>query len=119
MYGYALTNADASALRISSTPASPEHRDIRQRWIIHRVGEEDEDRFLISSAVDGRYVSYLQGLTSWRFLAETYRITDLGAGKGYNLRPSGVLNLGVGSLGDVFQTLWAGGFEVYSVTYHT
>lgn len=115
--GYALTNN--GALRVSSTPASPAHDDVRQRWVVHRVGDEDGDRFVISSALDGRYVSYLQGLTSWRVLAETYRITDLGAGRGYNLRPSGVLSLGVSSLGDVFQTWGAGGFEVYSVTYHS
>lgn len=119
MNGYALTNTGENAMRVSSTLASPEHRDMRQRWVIHRVGEETGSSFTISSAVDGRYISYLQGLTSWKWLAETYTISDLGNGKGYDLKPSGVLSLSVSSLGYVFQTVTKGAFQVFSVTYHS
>jgi phospholipase C len=119
MNGFALTNAGDSALRVSSTHASQLHDDIKQRWVIYRIGDESGESFTITSAVDGRYVSYLQGLTSYKWLAETYTITDLGNGKGYNLRPSGVLSLAVSSLGDVFQTVSKGGFQIFSVTYHS
>lgn len=116
--GFALTNPGNGALRMSSTPVSEEHEDVRQRWIIHRVGEESGDWFVIQSAVDGRYVTYLQGLTSWRALAETYRISDLGDGKGYRLRPSGFLSLGVDGRGGVLQKMKGERFSVFSVTYH-
>jgi phospholipase C len=120
MNGYALTNAGGSALYVTSTQASSSHNSINQRWVLHQVGDQTGNNFTISSAVDGRYISYSQGLTDSEDLAETYTIIFLKNGKGYNLKPSGLLNLNIERNGWVLRTTRQHlGFSVFSVTYHS
>lgn len=119
MNGHALANAGRSAFYVTSTKASTSHNSINQRWVLHQVGDQTGNSFIISSAVDGRYISYLQGLTDDEDLAEMYTITDLGNGKGYSLKPSGLLCLNIERNGGILTTLQHKGFSVFSVTYHS
>lgn len=116
--GSALTNAGKNAPFVTTTKTTSRHENINQRWILHQVGDlYSGNTFQISSAVDGRYISYLQTLTSNAGLAETYTITDLGNGNGYSLKPSGVLSLNVLENGVLTTTVQQSGFQIFSVTY--
>ncbi|KUJ20808.1 PLC-E protein [Mollisia scopiformis] len=105
--GYALTNTGKIA-------------PINQRWVLHQVGDlYSGNTFQITSAVDGRYISYLQGLTSEEALAETFAITDFGNGQGYTMKPGGTLALNIEGNGAVATTLEQAAFQIFSVTYHS
>ncbi|RDL41464.1 putative Non-hemolytic phospholipase C [Venustampulla echinocandica] len=137
MNGFALTNAGWSAMHVTSTPTSPRHDSVYQRWVAHLVGDAGGDLFVLRSAFDWRYISRSQQLTDFVDMAEVFRIVDLGAGKGYALMPRGVsqdgltlngqrkgrmgggLALGVSREGEIFVTVPKEGFMVFSVTYHS
>ncbi|KAL2003706.1 hypothetical protein VTN02DRAFT_2609 [Thermoascus thermophilus] len=91
MSGYALTNPsdgeNAQDGKMTSSRATEDHRDKRQRWVIHYSQGEESGLFKISSAVDGRWVGPNGTLTSAddRAGAADVNITFLGNGKGYRL----------------------------------
>jgi hypothetical protein len=56
---------------------------------------------LLTSAVDGRYIADHTSLDMLHSGAETYKITDLGDGKGYSLMKENGKFLGIGSDGTI------------------
>jgi phospholipase C len=118
MNGYALTNSGRGTTHVSSSKVTDRHDSKSQRWVIHQVGDQTGNSFIISSAVDGQYIAYLQGLTPSADLAQTYSISDLGNGQGYTLQ-TGSLFLEIDSDGLVLDTTGGQGFSIFSVTYHS
>ncbi|EAW22258.1 uncharacterized protein NFIA_009380 [Aspergillus fischeri NRRL 181] len=53
--GYALTNA-SNATHLSISPAVPDHREKKQRRVIHYSNGKESGLFLISSALDGKWL---------------------------------------------------------------
>ena len=115
MNGSALTASSVGSL-LSWEQASARHRDKAQRWVVHQVGSNDytqnSNEFLISSAVDGRYISGAPSLTLIKSKASagTFTFNDLGNGKGYAVS--------AGNSG-VFHPSANQGWSIFSVTYHS
>ncbi|OXV10860.1 hypothetical protein Egran_01378 [Elaphomyces granulatus] len=88
--GFALTNPSPDPFGqgwMTVGPASEDHSNKNQRWVIHYCQGEESGIFKISSALDGRWLG-IQG----RLLrvddeanAADVRVTFLGNGKGYRL----------------------------------
>jgi phospholipase C len=123
--GYALTNAGSSATDITATFVTSDHSSINQRWVVHATGGsaveggEGAGTFLISSAVDGRYVADHTSLSTARSGAETYTIEVLGNVGGYSLMKENGKYLtvdGNGTLGIYGQV---SGWKLFSVTYQS
>ncbi|RHZ47182.1 hypothetical protein CDV55_100609 [Aspergillus turcosus] len=107
--GYALTNAGN---HLSISPAIPDHSEKKQRWVIHYSDGEESGLFLISSALDGKWLGPNGTLlpANCSDQAAQVKITFLGNGRGYSLEyaaGSNKVRLGGKS-----------GFKVWSVTYH-
>ncbi|TVY83461.1 hypothetical protein LSUE1_G001247 [Lachnellula suecica] len=124
MNGYALT-AEANATDITVTKARPDHNSKSQRWIVHATGGtatgggEGSGLFVLSSAVDGRFLADHTSLDKQRSGAETYAITNMGSGKGYSLGKENGKYLTISSNGTINIVGQAGGFQVFSVTYQS
>jgi phospholipase C len=109
--GYALTNA-GNAIHLSISPAGPDHSDKKQRWVIHYSNGEESGLFLISSALDGKWLGPRNTLlpANCSDQAAQVKITFLGNGRGYALEyATGSNEVGLGG---------RSGFKVWSVTYH-
>jgi phospholipase C len=125
MNGYALTNAGPHGTDITGTHATADHRSINQRWVVHATGGtaldggEGSGTFVITSAVDGRYIADHTSLEKARSGAETYTITDLGNGLGYSLLKENGKYLSIGHNGKIGIYSTPSGFKVYSVTYQS
>ncbi|KAN0098311.1 PLC-E protein [Hyaloscypha variabilis] len=124
MNGYALTNPSSTATDFTATPATSTHLDKTQRWVLHAKGGTATDggvgagTFMVTSALDGRYIKSHTSLGKGVSGAETYTIADLGNGLGYNLVKENGKYLTINSDGviDITGTTPVG-FQVYSVTY--
>ncbi|KAA8651475.1 nonhemolytic phospholipases C family protein [Aspergillus tanneri] len=112
--GNALTNA-GNATQISSTPAQPDHRDKKQRWVIHYSDDEESQVFHISSALDGKWLGPKGALLAADRGedAADVKITFLGNGNGYSLQYSDSTPVE----GQKFPASDEG-YQVWSVTYH-
>lgn len=126
MNGYALTNPGGKATDFTATKATTLHDDIHQRWIVNAtggtatIGGSGAGTFLLSSALDGRYIkSHTSlGITTSPSGAETYNITFLGNGNGYSLAKENGKYLTIDANGVIDITGTAStGFQIYSVTY--
>jgi phospholipase C len=107
--GYALTNAGD---HLSISPAVPDHSKKNQRWVIHYSDGEESGLFLISSALDGKWLGPKGTLlpANRSDQAAQVKITFLGNGRGYSLEyAAGSKEAGLGG---------KAGFKVWSVTYH-
>ena len=126
MNGYAITNPSTMATDITGTTATADHSDITQRWVLHALdgtavhGGQGAGVFIISSALDGRYIHDHTSLGRGTSGAENYTIADLGNGAGYTLVKQNGKYLTVDDTGiiDITGDLPIG-FQVYSVTYQS
>jgi phospholipase C len=125
MNGYALTNRGFNTTKVSGTPATSRHESINQRWVIHMTsgsalnGGGGSGTFKITSAVDKSYIAQNASLTKASAGADIYTIQDLGNGKGYSLMAGSGQFLSIGSSGLIAEVSQPGGFQVFSVTYHS
>lgn len=113
--GLALANQDGKTVTV--TPATAQHDDIRQRWIIHEI-EAGGNEFTIQSAVDRQYIasSFPPKLTNSSDAAQAFTVIyeknglyrlQVGANSTYLSVQKGV------QYGNKMST-----FEIFSVTYH-
>jgi phospholipase C len=124
MNGYALTNPSTTATDFTTTKATASHSAKTQRWVLHATGGTATEggagagTFTVTSALDGRYIKSHTSLGKGVSGAETYKIADLGNGKGYTLVKENGKYLTIDSKGviDITGTMPIG-FQVYSVTY--
>ncbi|PLB33161.1 nonhemolytic phospholipases C family protein [Aspergillus candidus] len=105
--GKALTNPGHNASAVTRAPAHADHRDRKQRWVIHYTEDEESQIFRVSSALDGRWLGPRGTLVSKREKAADVRTKFLGNGKGYKLEYTDGSPLGK-----------SGGYTIWSVTYH-
>lgn len=113
--GAALTNPQHGT-SISATETTSNHKDIRQRWVLHEA-DADTTRFTISSAVDGRYITMLGTLTSTASEAHTFIITNLGGSKGYTVQTLTGLYISLSEHEVFLLSIVPTAFSLYSVTY--
>jgi len=120
--GFALATLGSS---ITATRATTTHSDIHQRWVVHATGGtavdggEGAGKFVISSAVDGRYITGNLSLNTAKASAETYTIEDMGNGQGYSFMAGNRNYLSIGSTGKLGVSDKPNGFQVFSVTYQS
>ncbi|GFF42010.1 hypothetical protein IFM58399_06462 [Aspergillus lentulus] len=91
---------------------TPDHSEKKQRWVIHYSNGEESGLFLISSALDGKWLGPSGTLlpANCSDQAAQVKITFLGNGQGYALEyATGSNEVGLGE---------KSGFKVWSVTYH-
>ena len=71
-----------------SSPASPQHNDKSQRWVINYNNDEESHIFTISSALDGRWVGPGGALLpkSQSANAAQVHFAFLGSGLGYTMQ---------------------------------
>jgi len=133
MSGYALTNPSSDGdrnndSRVTTSRATEDHRDKRQRWVIHYSQGEESGLFQISSALDGKWVGPDGAFLSAdeRAGAADVNITFLGNGRGYRLeyadprshaRQLEIDERGSLTLNDPDAKRRDHGFKVWSVTY--
>ncbi len=92
--GHAITNLGGSDFVLSA--ATDRHESKSQRWVVHATGGAPTDggqgassgQYVISSAVDGRYIASHTGFSHAVSGAQTYTISYLGKRKGL-LAPEG------------------------------
>jgi len=113
--GYALTNEGRPASAFSASKATSKHNDIKQRWVVHAV-QDPGNKFVISSAKDGRFCGGETGLADSSSGAETYTVT-FKAGQGYALQKNNGKFVTVDARGNVQIARSATYFKAYSVTY--
>lgn len=112
--GYALANSGGDDFVAAKATAA--HDDVKQRWVVHYLnGDEGGDKFVISSAKDGRYIGSHTSLVNHVSGAETYTIGFVPS-KGYTLQKENGKYLAVGGNGDVNIEDEMTYFEVFSVT---
>ena len=116
--GWALANNKGS---LSTSKATAQHDDIKQRWVLHQQGVADSNVFKISSAVDGTYVAASLALTKNAANAQTFTLTFLGNGKGYSVGLGAGNAIGMVQQGQakLVASSQASGFQIFSVTYHS
>jgi phospholipase C len=129
MNGYALTSAmesnGSTEKGVTATIATVSHDSKAQRWVLHQVETNNFTKnsveFMISAAVDGRYISPSLKFSpgNSKTSAGTFTITDLGNGQGYAISAGKNGFLGISSCGAVEEATVKNGFSVFSVTYHT
>ena len=115
--GYAITASGSSAV---ASKASAKHDKKSQRWVIHQVadGGAGATEVIVSSAVDGRYLSQGGRLTSSKSKAEALKIVDMGNGKGYTLQDAKTGRyLSTARNGKLLFGGSRTAFKIYSVTY--
>ncbi|KAI2706015.1 hypothetical protein CBS147332_7259 [Penicillium roqueforti] len=85
--GAALTNP-ARGNSLVSSPASPQHNNKAQRWVIHYNNDEESQTFTVSSALDGRWVGPDGVLLPKSHSAKAAQVhfTFLGGGLGYTMQ---------------------------------
>lgn len=121
--GYAIANSvsnDSSSGSLVATAATADHEVASQRWILHATSELDEDfgKFLISSAVDGTYLTTTAALTSDSSSAGTYNVAYVSNGL-YTLEDSDGKYLSVTEDGQIELSDVVGKWYAFSVTYHS
>ncbi|EFX01061.1 non-hemolytic phospholipase c [Grosmannia clavigera kw1407] len=125
MDGHALANVDGQ--RIQAAVASADHRDVRQRWILH-VQEDEQtldrppNRFTLQSALDGTYISSCLGrLTANATAAQPLVFSYHAATAGFSLALGTDANKTHAKLTSSGSVRWDGEatdhFAIYSVTY--
>jgi phospholipase C len=126
MNGYAITNPSTKATDITGTRATADHSDIAQRWVLHALdgtavhGGQGAGVFMISSALDGRYLHDRTSLGTGTSGAENYTIADLGNGDGYTLVTENGKYLTINPTGNIDITGdRQRAFQIYSVTYQS
>lgn len=123
MGGLALANLDGEM--VGAAEISEAHADVRQRWVLHTVGEPGKSAaFVLQSALDGKFV----GVEGGRLVEE------MGDGQGfafeyapngatYGIGPKGERGCFVSLVGgDEPSVRWKGGksktgFTIFSVSY--
>lgn len=124
MNGYALTALDGAS-DITGGLTTSNHSSINQRWVLHATGGTATDggagvgNFVITSAVDGRYIASHTSLAHSLSGAETYNIAYTADGAGYSLQKENGKYLSINSQGVIVITSQAAQFSAYSVTYHS
>ena len=113
--GYALTNTGKPATDFTASKATSTHSDISQRWVVHSLADGG-NTFIISSAVDERYIGAHTGLIDDSSGAETYTIT-YAPGQGYALQKENGKYVTVDGNGNVQITSTITYFKTFSVTY--
>ena len=121
--GSAITN-DGKGETLTTSPATSQHKDKSQRWVIHYNNDEESQVFTISSALDGRWIGSHGALLpkSQGESAAQVRLSFLGNGRGYTLQfveqsqyvdinAQGYLNI------DSSQIDPTGGYKIFSVSY--
>lgn len=113
--------------KVDVSPATAGHEDIRQRWILHAVGDPlTTETFYIQSALDKTYIARVpaQGsLTSDVMHAQAFTISYKADGATYSLSRSDKGNSFI-SFGKshVSRIAWEGPraemFKIFSVSYH-
>lgn len=123
--GHALANPGDSSNNVTATPATSNHDDKRQRWVIHYSDGEESGIFTVSSALDGRWLGASMSLlpASDHGEAAPLRIRFLGNGKGYSLQyanaTTDVSYITINEDGQVaLEPTASGSFTAWSVTYH-
>lgn len=114
--GHALRNPNSGAKQFQAAPATANHDDINQRWIIHALADEGT-QFRISSALDGSYISQHDSLSKSVSGAETYNITYIGSSQ-YILQKENGDYLNIGSDGSLAFHAQPVSYSIHSVTYH-
>lgn len=114
-HGFALTNPELGIF-VSSTKATSSHESIKQRWILHQA-DADVNRFTISSAKDGKYITVLGTLAAKASAAHEFIITDLGCSKGYTIQTLNGLYVDLIANGLILLSIVPTTFSIYSVTY--
>jgi phospholipase C len=122
MNSFALTRGSQNSDSLSATKATAGHESKAQRWVIHQVNSNDytqnTDEFMISSAVNGEYLSQslkLGGNTTND--AGIFFIDDMRNGKGYSIYTGNGKYLGISSKGTITHSSQEKGFAIFSVTY--
>jgi phospholipase C len=124
MNGYALTALNG-AIDITGSLATSTHSSINQRWVLHATGGTATEggagvgTFVITSAVDGRYIADHTSLAKLLSGAETYTVAYTANGAGYTLQKENGKYLSINSQGVIVITSTAAQFSAYSVTYHS
>ncbi|RFU31593.1 hypothetical protein B7463_g4716, partial [Scytalidium lignicola] len=124
MNGYALTALNGAS-DITGSKSTSKHESINQRWVIHATGGTATDggegagTFVITSAVDGKYIASHTSLAKLRSGAETYTIAYTANGAGYALQKENGKYLSIDTEGTIIITSKPASFSVYSVTYQS
>jgi phospholipase C len=112
MNGFALTN---SGNNVTATAATTKHEAKSQRWISHQLASGGKD-FVLSSAVDGKFVDDEMALVADQTAAAVFTVGDLGNGAGHAFSTEDGYMM-IASNGQVGLKSGAIGFSVFSVTY--
>ncbi|KAF4638055.1 hypothetical protein G7Y89_g2 [Cudoniella acicularis] len=118
MNGFALT-AVAGSNNIIGTKATADHRSKSQRWVLHSIGGSAVDggkgagTFVLTSAVDGRYLTSQTSLDATKAAAGTYTIMDLRNGKGYSMMNGNGKYLSLDANGTITPVQQAQGFQLF------
>lgn len=124
MNGYAITALN-NASDITASKATAKHESINQRWVVHATGGTATDggqgsgTFVITSAVDGRYIADHTSLAKLKSGAETYIISYTANGAGYALQKENGKYLSINTAGIIVITSKPALFSAYSVTYQS
>ena len=121
--GMALTNPGGAAAAVTAAPATPDHADIHQRWVVHYVGDPLTTKtFHLQSALDGRYVGRLGALTADVAQARAYDVAYEPVGSTYSLAAAGRCTTAFVSVDRNATVSWRSAepapFKVFSVSYH-
>lgn len=118
---------------VSLTLATKDHKDIRQRWILHSVdGSHYSNSFYMQSAADKKYITPDGGLDSDVANAQAFSFDYTADGAEYNVYATESSKKGDAAVhkskkskkdGNVTSTVnWAGDigdFKIYAVSYHS
>lgn len=115
-HGYAFTNPDRGIF-VTATKTTSGHENIKQRWILHQP-DADVNKFTISSAADGKYITVLGTLSASASAAHSFIITDLGGSKGYTIKTLAGLYITLTQGGLILLSIIPTEFSLYSVTYN-
>jgi phospholipase C len=124
MNGYALTALNGASDVTGGLTIST-HSSINQRWVLHATGGTATGggagvgTFVITSAVDGRYIADHTSLATLLSGAETYTIAYVAQSAGYTLQKENGKYLSINAQGVIVITSTPAPFSAYSVTYHS
>jgi phospholipase C len=118
--GFALTNPNTTAKQFTTTPATPDHESIFQRWVVWEIARESTFFHIssaVNSSVNGNWISQHSSLSNSVTRAEIYNITYVGQDHYYFVKENGDY-LGIETDGTLSFTDKPTAFNIYAVSFH-